>query len=57
MNYPQDVLDNMAKAHQCSKPIDPMPYLGVAHLLKEREHDERPWLIWYDIEGSRREFK
>lgn len=56
MNYPQDVLDKMALAHQCSKPIDPMPYMGMAHLLLEREFDERPWLIWYDIDGNRQAF-
>jgi acyl-CoA synthetase (AMP-forming)/AMP-acid ligase II len=57
MNYPQDLLDKIEKAHQCSKPLEPLAYLGVAELLKEREHDERPWLIWYDIDGVRLEFK
>ena len=57
MHYPQDLLDKMALAHQSSKPLEPLPYMGISDLLKEREHDERPWLIWYDLEGARLELK
>ncbi len=57
MNYAPKLLEKMALAHQCSKPIEPLPYIGVSELLKEREFDERPWLIWYDIDGVRLELK
>jgi acyl-CoA synthetase (AMP-forming)/AMP-acid ligase II len=57
MNYPQELLDKMAMAHQCGKPLEPLPYMGISELLKDREYDERPWLIWYDIDGERVEFK
>ncbi len=57
MKYAPDLLEKMARAHQCSKPIEPLPYMGFSELLKEREHDERPWLIWYDIDGARLELK
>lgn len=57
MNYPEDLLAKMAQARACSLPLDPLPYMGIADLLKEREHDERPWLIWYDIDGNRLSFR
>ncbi len=57
MNYPQELLDKLALAHQSSKPLEPMTYMGISDLLREREYDERPWMIWYDIDGARVEFK
>jgi len=57
MNYPQNLHEKMSLAHQCSKALDPLPYIGISDLLSEREFDERPWLIWYDIDGERVEFK
>lgn len=57
MNYHQDLLEKMILAHQCSKALDPLPYKGISDLLSEREYDERPWLIWYHIDGERVEFK
>jgi long-chain acyl-CoA synthetase len=57
MNYPQGLLDKMDLAHQCGKPLEPLPYMGISELLAEREDDERPWLIWYDIDGNRLELK
>jgi acyl-CoA synthetase (AMP-forming)/AMP-acid ligase II len=53
MKYPYELNLKMAQARQCSKKIEPLPYLGISGLLKERESDEKPWLIWYDIEGHR----
>lgn len=43
----------MEQARQSSRQIEPLPYSGISALLKERENDEKTWLIWYDIDGRR----
>jgi len=56
MKYPQELSLKMAQARQSSQKLDPIPYVGIADLLKEREYDEKPWLIWYDVDGNRSQF-
>jgi long-chain acyl-CoA synthetase len=53
MKYPQELSLKMAQARQSSKKLDPIPYMGIADLLKEREQDEKPWIIWYDVDSNR----
>jgi long-chain acyl-CoA synthetase len=53
MRYPQELSLKMEQARQSSCQLESLPYSGISALLKDREHDEKPWLIWYDIDSNR----
>jgi long-chain acyl-CoA synthetase len=53
MRYPQELSLKMEQARQSSCQLEPLPYSGISALLKEHEYDEKPWLIWYDIDSNR----